>query len=604
MTVKTFHETTAARCTRNRHISDQAGPINADARIQYCGNDLLFVFALPHIPVGPPTHNLTWRTTWRSTGASSPPAPAIAIALPRAHRAVHPAGVDPFTPNLTPYFVPPSHLTIRGSRRRRAKQLREDPEPHARRARTMPGTHYASAAGAAAGAATGAGSSHHHHHHHHHTSGAGRSPGRSSTPIAKKTTRSTRSHRSHRRCRTCHRSDGTHSRSCSHSHHHHHHSRHSGGGGGGGIRGGGAAVTMGNSAKAAASSAPSLVILVLLGVAACVFIGVGIWLLATRFGWPVALDFVGSKDWTRFLSIGLLIFLAGLFMLVIVVLAFGIRASGSRVCRTALVFLLAVAFSLLLLVSLLCIIFGAQGVGWTTNWLRDGWEKTARTTPSRLCDFQRENSCYGFEDNDCAGCDVTTDGAYTASCSETQRRLCPACVSGSAADGNGGNFGLLRPLNPLPLISQDPSHAFLRSHQTRERTVAFVATDGAPLIRLAARTTAVGDARQASNDADSLPTPEAADGGSSSGAAAGGAAAGAAAAGGSDPGSAGAGGAEGGGIVASNGAGLFTEFAGNGCKDALKTDFRQFMIPFAVAALFTLLLVFLLFFFFCCAVGK
>lgn len=464
----------------------------------------------------------------------------------------------------------------------------------------MPGTQYVSAGDGAR----------HVHHHHHHTSGT-RSPGRSSSPITKKSHKSSRTHRStnRRHCRRCHRTDGTHSRSCSHTHHHHHHS-HTAAGGGGGVH-----TLGGNSAKAAASSAPSLVILVLLGVASLVFIGVGIWLLANRFGWPVALDFVGSKDWTRFLSIGLLIFLAGLFMLIIVVLAFSIRVSGSRVARTALVFLLAVAFSFLLLISLLCIIFGAQGVGWTTNWLRDGWEKTARTTPGRLCDFQRRNRCYGFEDNDCAGCDVTSSGEYTSGCSEIQRQLCPPCVTGDG-DGNDNGIFLLPAISLSSLIAQNPPPVLESARPSRPRTVAFVAPNGAPLTRLASIPGAVDAALRTTYDRDAAPTPEATDasGSSSGGAAAGGTTGGGTtgggATGGGTTGTEGSGASNGvddgtqGGIIASNGAGLFTDYTGNGCKDAIKTDFRQFMIPFAVAALFTLLLVFLLFFFFCCAVGK
>lgn len=62
------------------------------------------------------------------------------------------------------------------------------------------------------------------------------------------------------------------------------------------------------------------------------------------------------------------------------------------------------------------------------------------------------------------------------------------------------------------------------------------------------------------------------------------------------------GGTTGGGTA--GGAGLFTQYTGNGCKDSIRNDFREFMIPWSVFTLFLLFLVFLQFFFLCCVVSK
>jgi hypothetical protein len=326
---------------------------------------------------------------------------------------------------------------------------------------------------------------------------------------------------------------------------------------------------------------------VLLLVASLVFLGVGIWLLADRFGWPTALDFTGNKDWTRFLSVGFLIFLCGIFLLIIVALAFAIRGTGSRIMRTAIVFLLAVTFVLLLLLALICLIFGINSPGWTTDWLSGGWNKTVRTTPSRLCDYQRTNKCYGFRDGSCRGCDITAGGAYTSGCTEKQREVCPVCVSGSSRQALF--LGHTYPDSDAAVELPVP------------RRIAYVSEAGVPEISLRPeiRTYTGRDHPEATATPTMPPTARPTTMSASTSPVAGGGVVtqGPPSGNGGVVGGSGISGTEG-------GAGLFTEYADNGCEGDIKADFRQFMIPFAVAALFVTVLVFLLFCFFCCGVRK
>lgn len=468
----------------------------------------------------------------------------------------------------------------------------------------------------------------HYHHHtrkttrHHHGGGTGHHGGTTNAGTLPSSPRSPPTSPRHKtgRCRTCTGRDGSHSRSCSHHHHHHHTSRNT-------------------AALNASAGTPALLLLVFLLLSSLVFLAVGIWLLASRFGWPAALDFMSNKDWTRFLSIGFLIFVTGILLLIAFIVGILLKTAPTRNLRSCSICALSSLLVLLAILAIMCLAFGISSVAWVSNWLGDGWTKTVATTPSRLCDYQRSNKCYGFEDGSCRGCDVTTGGAYTAGCSEKQREVCPICVV---------DRDIVRSLDVFGLAEGSSTDMFMAAaiKATEEREVArsgvaFVSEDGPAVrmpvaskaavsvrkgdfpavtkdagagLRAAVKTsevviteTVVVDSGASRNDGGAQESPEAtmappARPPTSGG---GGIIAGGTTGGGTTSGGGGTGGTDSGGERENgSGAGLFAAYAGNGCKNSIRQDFREFMIPWAVASVFVLLLVLIMLLLICCATVK
>ncbi len=146
----------------------------------------------------------------------------------------------------------------------------------------------------------------------------------------------------------------------------------------------------------ASPNTAALVIAILLALSALILISVGIWLLAERLGWPVGLNFASNPDWTRTLSIGLLILIIGLLMVIVVGLGFVLISGGTPLLRAITVFISAVIFTLLFILAVLCIIFAANSVGWAADFLSNGWEKTKSTIPSAFAPIREITNVTGM----------------------------------------------------------------------------------------------------------------------------------------------------------------------------------------------------------------
>lgn len=176
--------------------------------------------------------------------------------------------------------------------------------------------------------------------------------------------------------------------------------------------------------------------IVLLAISAVVLLGLGIWLLAARNGWPAGLNNTGSRFWTRFLSYGTACIV--LFFLFSLIILFAVRSALARTGRDArrarlwLTFFVAFAILVLILMAATALLFAINGPSFVTTIIRVSWEHTVTDgrTLNDACRIQNRYKCEGWLDNSCRACRPTVDGVYATpygTCSNAQKVICPRC---------------------------------------------------------------------------------------------------------------------------------------------------------------------------------
>lgn len=191
------------------------------------------------------------------------------------------------------------------------------------------------------------------------------------------------------------------------------------------------------------------VILIILGISAIALFSVGIWLLATRTGWPSGLINTGSLISTRLISYAsACILVAILFVLLIILAAWATIAKyGSLATPLGLIaiFLASLSAFILLLMTITAILFAASPSficdinenAWINSVLY--WNSIPVGSSVRVtCNIQDYYNCQGWNDNSCVNCKPTVDGQYNTDdgrCTPLQQEVCPKCpvVSGRAS---------------------------------------------------------------------------------------------------------------------------------------------------------------------------